>query len=85
MAGDAQATDVDVRITAPSWVARGGSVTLQCLHQVPPQLLYKVEFLRSETKILQYVRERVPPFTNYTFAGGKLNVSLLVLYSTNLH
>ncbi|CAK1601283.1 unnamed protein product [Parnassius mnemosyne] len=74
--GSGQATDVDVRLTAPSWVARGGSATLRCLHQVPPQLLYKVEFLRSGAKLLQYVRERVPPFTNYTFPGGKLNMSL---------
>lgn len=73
--GTGQATDVEVKLVAPSWVARGGSATLRCLHQVPPQLLYKVEFLRSEAKLLQYVRERVPPFTNYTFAGGKLNVS----------
>ncbi|XP_026752334.2 uncharacterized protein LOC113512628 isoform X2 [Galleria mellonella] len=75
--GNGQATDVDVRLTAPSWVARGGSATLRCLHQVPPQLLYKVEFLRSGAKLLQYVRERVPPFTNYTFTGGKLNMSLV--------
>ncbi|XP_063822436.1 uncharacterized protein LOC135072458 [Ostrinia nubilalis] len=74
--GIGQATDVEVKLVAPSWVARGGSATLRCLHQVPPQLLYKVEFLRSEAKLLQYVRERVPPFTNYTFAGGKLNMSL---------
>ncbi|XP_053613008.1 uncharacterized protein LOC128676735 isoform X2 [Plodia interpunctella] len=74
--GYGQATDLDVRLAAPSWVARGGSATLQCLHQVPPHLLYKVEFLRSQSKLLQYVRERVPPFTNYTFSGGKLNMSL---------
>ncbi|XP_072939066.1 uncharacterized protein [Epargyreus clarus] len=73
--GHTQATDVDVRLTAPSWVARGGSATLRCLHQVPPQLLYKVEFLRTGAKLLQYVRERVPPYTNYTFHGGKLNMS----------
>ncbi|XP_034827042.2 uncharacterized protein [Maniola hyperantus] len=75
--GFGQATDVDVRISAPSWVARGGSATLRCLHQVPPQLLYKVEFLRTGAKLLQYVRERVPPYTNYTFPGGKLNMSLV--------
>ncbi|XP_061730080.1 uncharacterized protein LOC133534810 [Cydia pomonella] len=74
--GSGQATDVEVKLTAPKWVARGGSATLRCLHQVPPQLLYKVEFLRSESKLLQYVRERVPPFTNYTFPGGRLNMSL---------
>ncbi|XP_032515387.1 uncharacterized protein LOC116768702 [Danaus plexippus] len=75
--GRGQATDVDVRLSAPSWVARGGSATLRCLHQVPPQLLYKVEFLSSGSKLLQYVRERVPPYTNYTFHGGKLNMSLV--------
>ncbi|XP_023947523.2 uncharacterized protein LOC112052609, partial [Bicyclus anynana] len=75
--GLGQATDVDVRISAPSWVARGGSATLRCLHQVPPQLLYKVEFLRTGSKLLQYVRERVPPYTNYSFPGGKLNMSVV--------
>lgn len=78
--GSGQATDVDVRISAPSWVARGGSATLRCLHQVPPQLLYKVEFLRSGSKVLQYVRERNPPYTNYTFPGGKLNVSFFLKF-----
>ncbi|CAB3223838.1 unnamed protein product [Arctia plantaginis] len=74
--GSGQATDVDVRLVAPAWVARGGSATLRCLHQVPPQLLYKVEFLRTGTKLLQYVRERNPPFTSYSFAGGRLNATL---------
>ncbi|XP_026500422.2 uncharacterized protein LOC113403955 [Vanessa tameamea] len=82
--GSGQATEVDVRISAPSWVARGGSATLRCLHQVPPQLLYKVEFLRSGAKLLQYVRERKPPYTNYTFPGGKLNMSLVTENSITL-
>ncbi|CAK1549467.1 unnamed protein product [Leptosia nina] len=76
--GSCQATDVDVKLVAPSWVARGSSATLRCLHQVPPQLLYKVEFLRSGAKILQYVRERVPPYTNYTFQGGKVNIVIAI-------
>ncbi|XP_049867894.1 uncharacterized protein LOC126368062 [Pectinophora gossypiella] len=75
--GSGQATDVEVRLQAPSWVARGGSATFRCLHQVPPQLLYKVEFLRAGAKLLQYVRERTPPYTNYTFAGGRLNMTLV--------
>ncbi|KAJ2949812.1 hypothetical protein O0L34_g11128 [Tuta absoluta] len=74
--GNGQTTEVEVRLTAPSWVARGGSATLRCLHQVPPQLLYKVEFLRADAKLLQYVRERDPPYTNYSFPGGRLNMSL---------
>ncbi|CAH0714189.1 unnamed protein product, partial [Brenthis ino] len=82
--GSGQATDVDVRISAPSWVARGGSATLRCLHQVPPQLLYKVEFLRAGSKLLQYVRERNPPYTNYTFPGGRLNMSLVTENSITL-
>ncbi|KAG7306155.1 hypothetical protein JYU34_008750 [Plutella xylostella] len=69
-------TEMEVRLTAPSWVARGGSATLRCLHQVPPQLLYKVEFMRTGAKLLQYVRERKPPFTSYSFAGGTINVSI---------
>ncbi|CAH0714251.1 unnamed protein product, partial [Brenthis ino] len=82
--GSGQATDVDVRIVAPSWVPRGSSATLRCMHQVPPQLLYKVEFLRAGSKLLQYVRERRPPYTNYTFLGGKINMSLVTENSVTL-
>ncbi|XP_011557592.3 uncharacterized protein LOC105388391 [Plutella xylostella] len=75
---------MEVRLTAPSWVARGGSATLRCLHQVPPQLLYKVEFMRTGAKLLQYVRERKPPFTSYSFAGGTINMSLTTESSITL-
>ncbi|GBP88876.1 hypothetical protein EVAR_63898_1 [Eumeta japonica] len=74
--GCCQVTEVVVELSAPRWVSRGGSATLRCVHAVPASLLYKVEFLRTGSKLLQYVRERNPPFTSYSFTGGVINMSL---------
>ena len=57
------------------WAARGGSVRLRCVHDVPPHLLDKVVFLRHGTKIFQYIRDRKPPYRNFTTPGAVLNVS----------
>ncbi|XP_075974113.1 uncharacterized protein LOC142975258 isoform X2 [Anticarsia gemmatalis] len=58
------------------WAARGGSVRLRCVHDVPPHLLDKVVFLRHGTKIFQYIRDRKPPYRNFTTAGAVLNIAL---------
>ncbi|CAF4892907.1 unnamed protein product [Pieris macdunnoughi] len=58
------------------WVGRGGSVRLRCLHDVPPHLLDKVVFLRQGTKIFQYIKNRKPPYRNFTTPGAVLNIAL---------
>ncbi|XP_026315877.1 uncharacterized protein LOC113227202 isoform X2 [Hyposmocoma kahamanoa] len=58
------------------WAARGGSVRLRCVHDVPPHLLDKVVFLRHGTKIFQYIRDRKPPYRNFTTPGAVLNIAL---------
>ncbi|KOB71084.1 Uncharacterized protein OBRU01_14487 [Operophtera brumata] len=59
------------------WAARGGSVRLRCVHDVAPHLLDKVVFLRHGTKIFQYIRDRKPPYRNFTTPGAVLNQAAL--------
>ncbi|CAH2265772.1 jg7959 [Pararge aegeria aegeria] len=65
-------TEVKVELQMERWAARGGSVRLRCVHDVPPHLLDKVVFLRHGTKIFQYIRDRKPPYRNFTTPGAVL-------------
>ncbi|KAJ8730740.1 hypothetical protein PYW08_002153 [Mythimna loreyi] len=65
--------EVRVELQMERWAARGGSVRLRCVHDVPPHLLDKVVFLRHGTKIFQYIRDRKPPYRNFTTPGAVLN------------
>ncbi|CAG4986652.1 unnamed protein product [Parnassius apollo] len=69
-------TEVRVELQMERWASRGGSVRLRCVHDVPPHLLDKVVFLRHGTKIFQYIRDRKPPYRNFTTPGAVLNVAL---------
>lgn len=69
-------TEVRVELQMERWAARGGSVRLRCVHDVPPHLLDKVVFLRHGTKIFQYIRDRKPPYRNFTTPGAVLNVRM---------
>ncbi|XP_041988210.1 uncharacterized protein LOC121739727 [Aricia agestis] len=70
------ASGVRVELRLERWAARGGSVRLRCEHDVPPHLLDKVVFLRAGTKIFQYIRDRKPPYRNFTTPGAVVNVAL---------
>ncbi|KAL4703801.1 hypothetical protein ACJJTC_011601 [Scirpophaga incertulas] len=69
-------TEVRVELQMDRWAVRGGSVRLRCLHDVPHHLLDKVVFLRHGTKIFQYIRDRKPPYRNFTTPGAVLNIAL---------
>ncbi|XP_026501480.1 uncharacterized protein LOC113404717 [Vanessa tameamea] len=69
-------TEVRVELQMERWATRGGSVRLRCVHDVPPHLLDKVVFLRHGTKIFQYIRDRKPPYRNFTTPGAVLNIAL---------
>lgn len=75
---------MSVSLEMPNFASRGSSVVLHCQHNVKPDLLYKVEWLRNRDKIFQYVRERTPPFKNYTVEGAVLNVSIFYLYFNHI-
>ncbi|XP_033212647.1 uncharacterized protein LOC117170177 isoform X2 [Belonocnema kinseyi] len=51
-----------VQLDAPHYVKLHTDVNLTCNHNVSDSNLRKVEFLRDNTKILQYIRDRSPPF-----------------------
>ncbi|XP_015188410.1 PREDICTED: uncharacterized protein LOC107072746 [Polistes dominula] len=53
---------VQVQLIAPRYVNRSSTVTLYCNHSVPDDELYKIEFMKNEEKIFQYIKERSPPF-----------------------
>ncbi|KAG7306183.1 hypothetical protein JYU34_008780 [Plutella xylostella] len=70
------ATEVRVELQLQRWAARGGSVRLRCVHDVPPPLLDTVVFLRHGAKLFQYIRGRKPPYRNFTIPGAVLNIAL---------
>ena len=53
---------IHVQLVAPHYVNYHTDVTLFCNHSVPDNNLLKVEFLKDDSKILEYIRDRNPPF-----------------------
>ncbi|XP_012216724.1 uncharacterized protein [Linepithema humile] len=51
-----------VQLIAPQYVKFGNTATLFCNHTVSDDLLHKIEFMKGEKKIFQYVKERNPPY-----------------------
>ncbi|XP_008557070.1 uncharacterized protein LOC103577947 [Microplitis demolitor] len=48
----------EVRLIAPNYVKYNSTATLTCNHTVTPDDLHKVEFLKDNKKILEYIRDR---------------------------
>jgi hypothetical protein len=53
----------------------GGSALLQCEYNVGLEQLHRVEWLRNDKKVFQFVKGRTPPFRNYSTPGAELDVS----------
>ncbi|XP_043289642.1 cell adhesion molecule 1-like [Venturia canescens] len=58
-----------VQLVAPSYVKFNDSATLVCNHNVAPDDLHKIEFLKDDKKILQYVRGRNDPLQKTPLPG----------------
>ncbi|XP_012216721.1 uncharacterized protein [Linepithema humile] len=56
------ADHMKVQLIAPQYVKFGNTATLFCNHTVSDDLLHKIEFMKGEKKIFQYVKERNPPY-----------------------
>lgn len=67
-------SDVEVNLIAKKYVERGGSLTLTCKHNVEQDKLYKVTWLKSSSKIFEYIKSRDPPYRNFTVAGADIDV-----------
>ena len=65
----------NVELRLPRYVVVGDSALLECEYDVKMEHLHRVEWLRNNKKIFQFVQGRTPPFRNYTIPGAELDVS----------
>ncbi|XP_018363642.1 PREDICTED: uncharacterized protein LOC108761536 [Trachymyrmex cornetzi] len=56
------ADHMNVQLIAPQYVVHGSTANLLCNHTVADDLLHKIEFMKGEKRIFQYVKERNPPY-----------------------
>ncbi|XP_078047747.1 cell adhesion molecule 1 [Augochlora pura] len=61
-----------VQLIAPSYVTYGNTVALHCNHSVSDDLLHKVEFMKDDKRILQYIKDRKPPFVEWRVEGANM-------------
>jgi hypothetical protein len=64
-----------VELRVPRYVMLGGSALLQCDYSVHLEQLHRVEWLRNDKKLFQFVKGRTPPFRNFSTPGAELDVS----------
>ncbi|CAH0388736.1 unnamed protein product [Bemisia tabaci] len=70
--------NVNVTFRAPRYVLFGDRAPLYCEYDVAIEALHKVEWLKNNKKIFQFVRGRNPPFKIYPHNldnGATLDVS----------
>lgn len=67
-------SDVEVDLIAKKYVERGSSVILFCKHNVEPEKLYKVTWLKNGNKVFEYINGRQPPYRNFSVAGAEIDV-----------
>ncbi|XP_018394369.1 PREDICTED: nectin-3-like [Cyphomyrmex costatus] len=53
---------MDVNLIAPKYILYGDTASLTCAHKVSNELLHKIEFVKNERRIFEYVKERKPPY-----------------------
>lgn len=64
-----------VRLIAPRYVTYNSTATMHCNHSVPDEFLHKVEFMKDDKRILQYIKDRKPPFHRGEVEGASMEVS----------
>ncbi|XP_029162290.1 uncharacterized protein LOC114933885 isoform X2 [Nylanderia fulva] len=69
------AEHMKVQLIAPQYISHGGTAILFCNHTVPDDLLHKIEFMKGEKRIFQYIKERNPPYIETHLEGAKLEYS----------
>ncbi|XP_006617199.1 uncharacterized protein LOC102679113 [Apis dorsata] len=63
---------VHVRLIAPRYVTYNSTATMHCNHSVPDEFLHKVEFMKDDKRILQYIKDRKPPFHRGDVEGASM-------------
>uniref|UniRef100_A0A182Q9I8 Ig-like domain-containing protein n=1 Tax=Anopheles farauti TaxID=69004 RepID=A0A182Q9I8_9DIPT len=64
---------VNVQLVVKKYVERGSPVALYCENDVLPDILYKVTFLKEDSKIFEYIKGRSPPYRNYSIPGAEID------------
>lgn len=65
---------MSVQLIAPQYVTLGSTAILFCNHTVSDDLLHKIEFMKGEKRIFQYIKERNPPYIESHVDGARLQV-----------
>lgn len=52
---------------------------MHCNHTVPHAFLHEVKFMKDDKKILQYIKDRKPPFLEGAVEGANMQVSFMQL------
>ncbi|XP_018791205.1 PREDICTED: uncharacterized protein LOC108970332 [Bactrocera latifrons] len=67
-------SELDVQLVVPRYVERGSSATMKCKHNVRPEILYKVTWLKVDKgKFFEFINGRNPPFRNTSIGGGEID------------
>ncbi|XP_077262312.1 uncharacterized protein LOC143897487 isoform X1 [Temnothorax americanus] len=69
------ADHMNVQLIAPQYVTLGSTATMLCNHTVADDLLHKIEFMKGEKRIFQYIKERIPPYITQHIDGAQLEYS----------
>ncbi|XP_072761367.1 uncharacterized protein [Anoplolepis gracilipes] len=69
------AEHMKVQLIAPQYITQFETATLFCNHTVSDDLLHKIEFMKGERRIFQYIKERNPPYITQHIEGAKLEYS----------
>ncbi|KAL6259696.1 uncharacterized protein LOC105430672 [Pogonomyrmex barbatus] len=64
------AEHMKVQLIAPQYVTQGSTAILFCNHTVTDNLLHKIEFMKGERRIFQYIKERIPPYIPTPYVDG---------------
>ncbi|CAL7944691.1 unnamed protein product [Xylocopa violacea] len=68
----ATSNTIFVRLAAPYYVTYGSTATLHCKHNVSDDNLRRIEFMKDDKKILEYVKERKPQYLAPGVDGAKM-------------
>lgn len=64
---------LNVQLSVKKYVERGSEVGLYCENNAAPDILYKVTFLKGDSKIFEYIKGRNPPYRNYSIPGAEID------------
>ncbi|XP_076748617.1 glandular kallikrein-3, submandibular isoform X4 [Xylocopa sonorina] len=70
----ATSNTIYVRLAAPYYVTYGSTAILHCKHNVSDDNLRRIEFMKDDKKIFEYVKERNPQYLTPGVDGAKMEL-----------